>query len=100
MGACRGLFTPTLVAGVLFLAGCSSGALGPHHDVAWFKVHTAERKAVLQTCASDPARYMTESNCINADRADTEVVMTATDNLPRLPAKLPPPEAAPASSAH
>ncbi len=98
MGASR---TPAaLVAAMLFLAGCSSGALGPDHDVAWFKTHTPERKEVLKTCASDPARYMTESNCINADRADTEVTMTAQDNLPRLPANLPPPEAEPASTAH
>lgn len=78
-------------AGAIFLAGCQGGpyaALGPEHDVAWFKAHNYERKSVLSMCENDPGRYLTAPNCQNSAEAEKEVELTAPDEMPRLPAKL------------
>jgi len=52
---------------VVLLCGC-----GPK-PVEFYKTHDAERKAVLDKWASNPGKFSTDKDCINALAADAEL---------------------------
>jgi predicted Fe-S protein YdhL (DUF1289 family) len=59
--------TATLFAG---LGGCEKEV----QTVEWYKEHDAERLAVVRECKENPDKLNKTPNCVNARRANTEIL--------------------------
>lgn len=57
------------VALLLTLAACAQ--VDPPKTVDWYKVHEAERKAVIETCEENGVP--TSLDCVNASKADVAI---------------------------
>jgi predicted Fe-S protein YdhL (DUF1289 family) len=64
----RNLITPLLL--LLILGGCGREV----QSVEWYKEHDAERMEVILECKSDPDRLNKTENCINAKKANREIL--------------------------
>ncbi|EGR0036483.1 MULTISPECIES: EexN family lipoprotein [Vibrio] len=62
------------------LTGCFESK-EPVHDVDWFKLHTSERRVVLNECINNVGELEDHPNCINAKQAEKEL---AVGKLPTL----------------
>lgn len=75
--AARGRSLCTLVIGaVLGLTGCTKEALDPVQTVEWYKTHDPERMAMLQKCHNNPGQLASTPNCVNAQAAESSLVLT------------------------
>ncbi|MCW5589662.1 MAG: EexN family lipoprotein [Legionellales bacterium] len=67
----------------MLLCSCSKEVV---HDVAWWKSHDAERKAMIKRCENDPGELKNNPNCDNAASALTQKMFDPNnDNSPHLP---------------
>lgn len=55
----------TALMGLVLLTGCAEKV----HDMAYYKEHEAERKAMLEACSNNPGEKRNDPNCINAGEA-------------------------------
>lgn len=63
---------------LIAVAACESNSLGAERSTAYFKEHPAKREHVLAECEADPQRHSGHPNCINAWKAQWEVVIGLT----------------------
>jgi len=62
-----------LFACAAFTSGCAPKE--EVHDVAWYKTHRAELKAMREKCNSNPGELQTTPNCVNSHTAVRQLVV-------------------------
>ena len=59
------------------LAGCKDKV----QTVDWYKTHEKERKEILAKCADNPGELANEPNCLNAQKAASDLVWSARGGI-------------------
>lgn len=65
----------------LSLTGCEKKASEVVQTVEWYKEHKAERIAMIEKCKSNPGELAATPNCVNANRAASQITWGATKGI-------------------